>query len=501
MSGVSLAHAHAPFILVVDIGTSSLRAMVYDATARNVSGLVARRMYQPDTTEDGGSTLDARAMWGALVSVLDEIVSLIGDKIEIAAVAASSLASNVLVLGANNEPLSPAFLYADTRNADGVRELRAKYDWSPMYARTGCPLHTAYLPARFVFLRETEPDIFGHAARFVSLHEFFLGRLFGRASVCHSLAAWTGMLNHATGDWDDEILKIAGVEREQLSPVSSVSSGLVGLRAEYAARWQGLAKAPWFPALGDGAAANIGSGCADETRVAITIGTSGAMRAVMPAQEGLGKLPPGLWLYRVDERDGLMGGSLTDGGSILHYLSNLLKMPKREELERQVEAMTPDTHGLTFLPFFAGERSPGYHGSARATLTGWNLHTSAADVWRAALEAVGLRMAAIYDLLKTPLPPTREVVASGAALLHTRGWMQMLADILGAPVTASEEEEASARGAAMVTLRALGVIETFDQVPTALGETYTPRPEHFEIYQRARKRHESLYDLMLGRGD
>ena len=497
MSVVALANARAPFILVIDIGTSSLRAMVYDANAHEVENLIARRKYQPDTTDDGGSTLDARAMFDSFTDALDEIDSRLENKIEIAAVAASLLASNVLALDAQGEPLTPVYLYADTRNTNAVEQLRVAYDWSPMYARTGCPLHTAYLPARFLWLRETEPEIFSRTAQFVSLYEFFLQKLFGRAGVSHSFAAWTGMLNHATKDWDEQVLHIAGIERAQLSPLCSVNASFQGLRAEFAARWQMLANIPWYPALGDGAVANVGSGCVDETRVAVTIGTSGALRVVMDAQKGLQTLPRGLWMYRVDERDGLVGGSLTDGGSILHYFAQLFFGAEREQMQRELETMKPDAHGLTMLPFFAGERSPGYHGDARATLTGWNLNTLPLEIWRAAMEAVAYRFAAIYDLLHPAIPHAREIVASGGALLHSRAWMQILADVLNVSVTASGEDEASARGAALLALRSLDVIPSLATLPASFGETFAPNPAHNEIYQRARERQNSLYHLIL----
>lgn len=500
MSAVSLARAQAPFVLVIDLGTSSLRAMVYDANARELENFIARRKYQPDTTGDGGSTLDARTMFDAFTDALDEITcEHVQNKIEIAAVAASSLASNVLALDAQGEPLTPAYLYADTRNARAVEQLRAAYDWNPIYARTGCPLHTAYLPARFLWLRETHAEIFSRTARLVSLHEYFLLKLFGHTAVSLSFAAWTGMLNHATNAWDAQAVNIAGISREQLSSLVGAHHALRGLRSEFAARWKMLANLPWYPALGDGAVANVGSGCLDETRVAVTIGTSGAMRVVTDAARGLQKLPRGLWMYRVDERDGLIGGSLTDGGSIFAYFARVLQVPPLENLERALQNMKPDAHGLTLLPFFGGERSPGYHGDARASITGWNLSTTPADLWRAALEAVAYRFAAIYDLLCTAIAPPREIIASGAALLSSPAWIQILADVLGVPVTASGEAEASARGAALLALRSLGVISSLETLSASFGESLAPNPAHHEIYQHARERQKSLYHLLLER--
>jgi gluconokinase len=132
-------------------------------------------------------------------------------------------------------------------------------------------------------------------------------------------------------------------------------------------------------------------------------------------------------------------------------------------------------------------------------VVGWSFGTSAAELWRACLEAIAYRFAAIYDLLKTAIPPPREFVASGAALLHSRVWVQVLADVLGVPVTLSGEAEASARGAALVGLRALGVIPHLNALPAAVGETYLPRAELFEVYARARERQQRLYHLLLDR--
>ena len=113
------------------------------------------------------------------------------------------------------------------------------------------------------------------------------------------------------------------------------------------------------------------------------------------------------------------------------------------------------------------------------------------------------RFAAIYDLIRTAIPPPREIIASGGALLSSTVWVQILADVLGVPVTASGEDEASARGAALVALRALnadvalGTIPSLHTLDADLGETFTPNSSHFDIYKRARERQKKLYHLLL----
>lgn len=474
-----------------------MRALVYDAHAAEVEGMNARRVYAPYTTRDGGSELDAEEMWTAFVAVLDEVSAQTTGRIEIAAVAASSLASNILGIDHAGSPLTPAYLYSDTRNAAAVEALRARYDWTPIYARTGCPLHASYIAPRLIWLRETQPDLFERVAQWVSLHEFFQLRLFGRTRLSHSIASWTGMLNHSRLDWDHEVLEIAQVRREQLSPPEPFACPLRGLKGEFALRWSTITNVPFFPAVGDGAAANLGSGCRDETRVAITVGTSGAMRVILPTHERVLTVPRGLWLYRVDERRGLLGGSLTDGGSVFAYLRQVMQLPDPAIVERALMECPPDSHGLTFLPFFAGERSPGYHGEARAALTGWNLDTTPLDIWRAAMEAIAYRFALIYNLLRQAIAPPREIVASGAALLNSRAWVQILADVLGEPITVSPQEEASARGAALMALEALGVDTNTNPSETVSAERILPNRAHHEIYQAAMARQNKLYELLL----
>jgi gluconokinase len=165
-------------------------------------------------------------------------------------------------------------------------------------------------------------------------------------------------------------------------------------------------------------------------------------------------------------------------------------------------ALAPDAHGLTVLPFLAGERSPNWVGNARAAFVGLSLNTEPIAMLRAALEAVCYRFALIYELLGTTLPGRPQLVANGGAILHSPLWMQMLADVLGAPLTASGEQEATSRGAALLALLNLGLIPALDNVavPAALGQTFVPNPDHHERYQAAAVRQRRLYQLLIEGG-
>ncbi len=162
--------------------------------------------------------------------------------------------------------------------------------------------------------------------------------------------------------------------------------------------------------------------------------------------------------------------------------------------------MEPDGHGLTVLPFFSGERSTGWNDSARAAIVGMNLSTRPIDILQASLESVCYRFAAIYERLTAELPGNARIIASGGAILHSQVWTQMMADVIGVPVAASAVQEASSRGAAMLALKAFGMIAGFDPTSTPLGEVFEPNAGKRELYLRGRIRQEKFYDLLIANG-
>ena len=151
------------------------------------------------------------------------------------------------------------------------------------------------------------------------------------------------------------------IRREQLGELVDLDQPAVGLRPEWAQRWPALAGVPWLPALGDGAAATVGSGALDSQLAALTIGTTSALRVIVPPD------PPELpaaWLYRVTRAQGLLGGATTEGGNLLAWLHAVLQMPPADELEEALRNREPGVHGLNLLPFVAGERAPNWNDAA-----------------------------------------------------------------------------------------------------------------------------------------
>jgi gluconokinase len=492
-------------VLTIDIGSSSLRTNLFDGEARQSAGLEVQLQYDVRTDESGGVEIDPDALAQCLFSAIDQTLAGAAKSekrgsrpASVKGVGFCSLVSNVLGIDESGRPTTPIYTWADTRCAPQAEALRRKLDEGEVHERTGCRIHTSYLPARLLWLREQMPDAYARTARWISLGEYIYLLLLGHVEQSLSVASWSGLLNRKSLDWDDWLLEQIGVKRESLPPLVDAYDGIQGLKPEFAKRWPALKDAQWFRCVGDGVTSNLGSGCYSPGDWAVQVGTSSAMRTLVPS--GVEKVPMGLWCYRLDRSTALLGGALSEGGNLFAWLRANLRIDDFKATEREAASMAPDSHGLTLLPFIAGERSPDWNPAARMHIMGMSLATTPADILRAAQEAVIYRFAAVFDMLCSSLDAPGRIVASGGALLNTPGWMQMLADALGSPVTASGEAEASSKGAAMVALRALGHLHDYSELPASFGATFQPDMSRHAVYRRAMARQQELYKATTGKG-
>jgi gluconokinase len=488
-----------PLIVSLDVGTSSVRTLLFDGRARRVEGFGKQIPYQVRTTPDGGVEVDADELAGLVAESIAEMHrQLSAANLQPRAVASCTFWHNVLGVDVDGSPVTPVIHLFDTRSADACRRLAEKIDGREQHARTGCVLHPSYLPSKLLWLSETSIDRFLAARRWMSFGEYLFLKLFGTATASTSMVSGSGLWNQHRNDYDDDMLNVLPVDRAQLARPKEMDQPSTNLLDPYRSQWPRLNSIPWYPALGDGACNNVGSGCITPDRFALMVGTSGAMRAVIEAEHV--EIPDGLWCYRVDRRHYVLGGALSNGGEVFAWMKRTLAFgtSSNEEIEKQLAAIAPGSHGLTVLPLFAGERSTGWRADARAAITGMSLTTGPIEILRAALESVALRFRNIYDVMSGVLGAPKEVVASGGALLHSPAWTQMMADALGHPVIPCLEKEASGRGAALMALERLGAIQHIGEPAPETGPAITPvaanRPIYDELLRKQRRLYTKLFE-------
>ena len=476
--------------LVLDLGSSSTRAIAFDERARAIPGVLARQPVTFVSTQPGQSDDDPphalararRVLAGALQHCAER-----GMK-RIDAVAIASYAGSLLALDAHGEPVTNIITYADTRAAAQAARLRETHNELDTLQRTGCRIRANYAPARLAWLRENAAEAFAHAAHFVSMSDFVRLKIFGDLSTSLSIASWNGLLNRANLQWDEAWLGALGVLPSRMPRIDETPLALRGLGGGLAA----LNGAVLLPAIGDGAAANIGSGSADASNIAVTVGTTAAMRIV--TSDSNRAIPPALWQYRIDHARGLTGGALSEGGNVVAWLRDTLVLPDPAALEAELARMPPDTHGLTILPLIAGERSPGYSDAPGATVHGITMSTTPVQIAQAWMESVSYRLALVCDALRPYAAPTALLIASGGALFNSPSWCRMIANATGLAVQLCEEPEATARGAALIAAQRLQPGATMPAAP--LGNRYDPNPEHARISRSAMTRQAALYNIL-----
>lgn len=487
----------SPFILALDIGTSSVRAALYDAEGSVLPATMVKNDRVLTATHEGGAEIDAAEAFGQIVKAIDDVLKK-AEKIkgEIEYVAASSFWHSLVGVDAKGKPTTKVFGWAENRAAKYVSALREVLDERAVHNRTGARFHSSYWTAKLVWLKKDFPKVFAKTAKWLSFSDFVALKLFGAAQTSVSMASGTGIFDIRKCVWDAELLKFLKIKQENLPEIVAEDAQTFALNKTYAKRWERLKNAKWFAAIGDGAANNIGAGCVEKSKAALMIGTSGAMRVAF-AGEPPAEIPNGLWCYRIDRNRIITGGALSDGGGLYRWMKDNLKLNGTDdEIEKEIEKRGAGTHNLTFLPFLAGERSTGYFESARGAILGLHSSIDAIDIVQAALESVAYRFAEIFDQLNDVVK-IREIIASGGALRESPVWTQIIADVLAQNMSLPDTREASSRGAVLLALETIGKIESIAGLETPKGREFKFDKKRNAIYRKARERHEKFYNLLI----
>lgn len=474
----------------------------------------------------------------AIDDCIDEVLRLLRQRMgqdssyQILAVGFSTFAMNLVGTDEIGEPVGEAatLSYACNRadvveECQSLRSILGPEKVSAMYQRTGTPLHPAYaVPQLLAFYNDKKNiPLIQKIEKWHTISAICMHRWSGMPQIqmpmSHCEASWTGMYNFRESVWDDDIVDL--LDRcndlsprpmdefdednfDILPPLVDFDAALPIFRGgiprycdnrsenSYWGRWPEFRSRSlhFFLGIGDGAAANVGSKCGGYTsphlgshRIALTIGTSAAARVCLPIPMGQVPpslvVPPGLFCYRVDRYRILLGGALTDGGSVVEWARSLLNLQESGHFDACLEEVskkynknctTPipnfsSRNDIAMIPFLTGERSVGFRGGAQGCVSGITRETTAADIMYGSLESVTLRLGCVVKLLnqaccsylgKENMQGQGVLIASGNALEQNSLWRQMLADCSNIDVVVDgDSSEGTSRGIALMILGSL----------------------------------------------
>jgi gluconokinase len=478
------------YFIGVDIGTTSTKTVAFSAEA----DILASRSvgYSIQHPQADRSEQDPNEIFEAVITGIRSVITARpGDHPVL--VSFSAAMHSLIAVDRLGKPLTACIIWADNRAsaiADRIHEEGMASSW---YEDSGVPVHAMSPLCKLIWLRENQPALFKATDRFIGIKEFIFHRLFGVYVVDTSVASATGLLDIRQLQWHSPLLDYAGLLKEQLPALVAPSAQFQlpvdspFLRGVLSV----LSDTKFIIGGSDGGLANLGSGATGKNNMAVSIGTSSAARIVADKPY----LDPQMrtFCYHLNKDSYIIGGAGNNGAVLLQWLrESLLKTDTGiGALLSEAATVAPGAEGVRVLPYVLGERAPIWDAHAKAAFIGFDVRHNRAHLVRAAMEAI------VYSVYGTGRILTEQAkithIHATGGFTQTPAWVQILADVFNCRVLVSDAVEASALGAVMVGLDALGLPAFQTSLST---KEYLPDESAHSIYLQGFEKMEKLYRLL-----
>ena len=471
------------YMVGIDIGTTSTKAVLFSEKGEVIQQ--ANIGYPLHTPDSSTAEQNPEEIFQAVLQALSTIMKLHSNK-TLSFISFSSAMHSVIAMDEQDQPLTPCITWADNRSEAWSRKIKNELNGHEIYKRTGTPIHPMSPLSKIAWLVNELPEIASKATKYIGIKEYIFKKFFDQYVVDHSLASATGMMNLKTLDWDEEALQIAGITRSQLSDLVPTTKLFSGCNPSLAKEMGIAPQTPFVIGASDGVLSNLGVNAIGKGEIAVTIGTSGAIRTIInePKTDEKGRI----FCYALTEKHWVIGGPVNNGGMVLRWIrdefaSSEIETAKRlgidpyEVLTRIAERVRPGADGLLFHPYLAGERAPLWNPDVRGSFFGLTMTHKKEHMIRAALEGVIYNLYTVFlALIECMDGPVTRIQATGG-FARSSVWRQMMSDIFESEVVVPESYESSCLGACILGLYATGKIESFDVVSEMIGNTYKHLPK------------------------
>lgn len=474
----------------VDIGTTSTKAVLFDQ-----SGAVKAKHHveyplltpAPDIAEQRPDDI-----LEAVIETIKQVSLKSADPIRF--VSFSSAMHSLIVMDEEHRPLTNSITWADNRSQAYAKKLRLSDRGQEIYGKTGTPIHAMSPLCKLFWLKHEDPGIYQRAARFIGIKEYVFQRFFGQYVIDYSIASATGLFNIHEMRFDEGILNELEIEEQQLSQAVDTTYILKGLNETFAERMGLDSMTPFVIGASDGVLSNLGVDAFRPGEVAVTIGTSGAIRTVVdaPRTDHEGRL----FCYALTKDKWVIGGPVNNGGVVLRWIrdefaaseietARRLGIDSYDVLMRIAEQVPAGSNGLIFHPYLSGERAPLWNSDVRGSYIGLTLAHQKEHMIRAALEGVLYNLYTVFIALTVLMDESVTSIKATGGFARSNLWRQMMADIFDENLIVPESYESSCLGAVVLGQLATGEKQDFSHVSGWVGHSFKhiPNSEHVLIYR------------------
>ncbi len=444
-----------PIFIGFDIGTGSCKANAYSTSGQLIAN--TQIFYNVHHSQSGYAEQDPDVLIESFCRCLKNLVDQLPE--QPLAIGISSCMHSLVLLDKNAKPLTPLITWEDTRSRDIAEQLRKNPVGKKIYRLTGTPIHSMSPLCKIAWFRKNQKRIFSRTVKFVGIKEYLWYRMFGTFEIDYAVASATGLFNIQELKWEKSALDFCGIRQDQLPiPVPTLTvrknisqsfSDRIGLNKET------------YVCIGasDGCMANAGTNISGKV-ASVTIGTSSAIR--ITATRPIVDTTSMIFNYLLDKKTFVCGGPSNNGGNVLRWIFKEFLSAENptgkdfEKLETKTKAIAPGCDGLLCLPYFFGERAPVWDERATAVFFGLKETHTKYHLAKAAQEGIAYSLRMILENLERKSCKIQTLNASGG-FIHSKSWVQILADITGKKVIINEHADASATGAALWAAQSLKI--------------------------------------------
>jgi gluconokinase len=478
-AGTSTAYPPAEVIIGLDVGTTAAKVVAFGLGSSWRRGVV--REYPLLQPAPGWQVQDPQAISAAVQTALSECVAAVGGA-TVVALSVSAAMHGLMGLDERLRPLTPLVTWADARSRDEARGLRDAGLAQEVYRASGTPVHPMTPLTKLMWFTRHERELSSRVRWWVGLKDYVLASLTGTLATELSSASGTGMLDLQTRDWSPTAIDLAGISADQLPPVLATTSAL-GLAKAVAHRVGLPVGLPVIAGAADGPLGNLGTGAMAPGVVGLSLGTSGALRMVVPepALDPDGRL----FCYALTDEHWVVGGAVSNGGIVVRWAGGIFGHGLGEvasggapdaELLALAGTVPAGSDGLLMLPYLLAERAPLWDPDLTGAFLGIRHAHTRGHFVRAAVEGVALQLSTIVDRLDR-IEPVTAVRATGG-VFRSQLWRDVVAGMLGRPVQVTGGAEGTALGAAALGLYALGRVYDLSLAVGLLGPEDGGRTAH-----------------------
>lgn len=504
-------------VLAIDLGTSGPKV----ALVSNRGDVIGRAAESVALILDGsgGAEQDPHAWWSAIVTATRSVLAALPGA-EVAAVSVTSQWSGTVAIDREGEPIGNAIIWMDSRGAQYLKDLRGSgpvrvEGFGPLRVRRwiastgGGPSGAGKDPiAHILFLRNERPEVYVAADKFLEPKDYLNLRLTGRVVASYDSIAlhWlTDNRNPDSVDYDDRLLRYAGLGREQLPELVHATEVIGGLSAT-AADELGIARGtPVIAGTPDVSSAAIGAGTVRDYAAHLYIGTSSWLTCHVPYKRtnlvhSIASLPaavPGRWFVANEQET---------AGKALEWLASIL-YPERDgdvsvykDLNAIAETVSAGANGVFFTPWLYGERTPVEDSSLRGGFFNQSLDTGRDEMIRSVFEGVAYNTRWLLDTVETFTKRRLDPIAMVGGGAQSDLWAQVHADVLDRTILQrSDPLWVNVRGAGMLAHAALGHVgwDTIDAMAST-ATIRTPNSAHRGVYDRGYSTFRSIHKATRG---